>query len=100
MLNAKFMFYNIPVSDSKNVIICSRGSHSIRGGILFLNETMYSQWAIDIKMKFLVILHVSDHGEKVIFTLLWVSINSEFAPHINVPSSNAFYEVLLAIALH
>lgn len=95
MLNAKFMFYNIPVSDSKNVIICSRGSHSIRGGILFLNETMYSQWAIDIKMKFLVILHVSDHGEKVIFTLLWVSINSEFAPHINVPSSNAFYEVLL-----
>lgn len=97
MLNAKFMFYNIPVSDSKNVIICSRGSHSIRGGILFLNETMYSQWAIDIKMKFLVILHVSDHGEKVIFKLLWVnfSINSEFAPHINVPSSNAFYEVLL-----
>lgn len=64
MLNAKFMFYNIPVSDSKNVIICSRGSHSIREGILFLNETMYSQWAIDIKMKFLVILHVSDHGEK------------------------------------
>lgn len=99
MLNAKFMFYNIPVSDSKNVIICSRGSHSIRGGILFLNETMYSQWAI-VKMKFLVILHVSDHGEKVIFKLLWVSINSEFAPHINVPSSNAFYEVLLAIALH
>lgn len=74
MLNAKFLFYNIPVSDSKNVIICSRGSHSIRGGILFLNETMYSQWAIDIKMKFLVILHVSDHGEKVIFKLLWVSI--------------------------
>lgn len=99
MLNAKFMFYNIPVSDSKNVIICSRGSHSIWGGILFLNETMYSQWAID-KMKYLVILHVSDHGEKVIFKLLWVSINSEFAPHINVPSSNAFYEVLLAIALH
>lgn len=66
MLNAKFMFYNIPVSDSKNVIICSRGSHSIRGGILFLNETMYSQWAIHaiVKMKFLVILHVSDHGEK------------------------------------
>lgn len=94
MLNAKFMFYNIPVSDSKNVIICSRGSHSIRGGILFLNETMYSQWAID-KMKFLVILHASDHGEKVIFKLLWVSINSEFAPHINVPSSNAFYKVLL-----
>lgn len=88
------MFYNIPVSDSKNVIICSRGSHSIWGGILFLSETMYSQWAI-VKMKFLVILHVSDHGEKVIFKLLWVSINSEFAPHINVPSSNAFYEVLL-----
>lgn len=43
MLNAKFLFYNIPVSDSKNVIICSRGSHSIWGGILFLNETIHSE---------------------------------------------------------
>lgn len=41
MLNVKFMFYNISVFDSKNVIICSRGFYLIRGGIFFLNEIMY-----------------------------------------------------------
>lgn len=45
-------------------------------------------------MKFFVILYVLDYGEKVIFKLLWVSINLEFVFYINVFSSNVLYEVL------